>query len=63
MQDRALALARQGKSPEEIVEFLGQTLMNKLLHAPTRRLRQAGEHGETDMLQAAHELFDLSRDD
>jgi len=62
VQERALAMARQGKSTEEIAEFVGQTLMNKLLHAPTRRLRQAGEDGDEDLLRAAQELFDLPGD-
>ncbi len=62
VQERALALARQGKSPDEIIQFVGQTLLNKLLHSPTRRLRQAGEDGEQELLRAAQELFGL-RDD
>ena len=62
VQERAQALARQGKSSDEIIRFVGQTLLNKLLHTPTRRLRQAGEDGEQELLRAAQELFGL-RDD
>jgi glutamyl-tRNA reductase len=63
VQNRALAMVQQGKPAEEIVEFVGKTLLNKLLHAPTRRLRQAGEDGEQDLLRAAQELFGLPDDD
>ncbi|MDH3452369.1 MAG: glutamyl-tRNA reductase [Gammaproteobacteria bacterium] len=62
VQERARAMARQGKSTEDIIQFVGQTLVNKLLHTPTRRLRQAGEDGEQELLRAAQELFGL-RDD
>ncbi|MDH3713762.1 MAG: glutamyl-tRNA reductase [Gammaproteobacteria bacterium] len=63
VQSRALVMARQGKTTEEIVEFVGKTLLNKLLHTPTRRMRQAGEDGEQDLLRAAQELFGLPDDD
>jgi glutamyl-tRNA reductase len=63
VQSRALAMVQQGKPTEEIVEFVGKTLLNKLLHTPTRRLRQAGEDGEQDLLRAAQELFGLPDDD
>jgi glutamyl-tRNA reductase len=32
-----------GKSPEEVLEYLANTLTNRLLHAPTQALRQASE--------------------
>ena len=57
VQNRALAMAKQGKSTEEIVEFVGRTLLNKLLHTPTRRLRQAGEEGDEELLRAAQQLL------
>ena len=63
VHNRALAMISQGKSTEEIVEFVGKTLLNKLLHTPTRRLRQAGEDGEQELLRAAQELFGLPDDE
>ncbi len=57
VQNRALEMAKQGKSTEEVVEFVGRTLLNKLLHTPTRRLRQAGEEGDEELLRAAQQLL------
>jgi glutamyl-tRNA reductase len=35
------------------------TLTNKLLHAPSAGLRQAGEAGDAELMQAARKLFGL----
>ncbi len=59
---RALAMARAGRPVEEIVRFMGHNLVNKLLHDPTRRLRQAGQQGDEALLAAARELFGLGDD-
>ena len=32
-----------GKSTDEVMEYLANTLTNRLLHAPTQALRQASE--------------------
>ncbi|RRQ22382.1 glutamyl-tRNA reductase [Thiohalobacter thiocyanaticus] len=57
--DKALAQLRQGRDPEAVLEFLAHTLTNKLLHAPSVNLRQAGYDGRADLIEAARELFDL----
>jgi glutamyl-tRNA reductase len=66
-RDRALARARdmlaQGRPPEQALEFLANTLTNKLLHAPTANLRAAALRGDRDLLQAAARLFDAGRPD
>lgn len=56
---RALHLLEHGKSPQEALGFLAHTLTNKLLHAPSTRLRQAGRDGQVELLEAANELFQL----
>ncbi|MAT65796.1 MAG: glutamyl-tRNA reductase [Gammaproteobacteria bacterium] len=57
--DKALAQLRQGREPEAVLEFLAHTLTNKLLHAPSANLRQAGYDGRADLIEAARELFGL----
>jgi glutamyl-tRNA reductase len=56
---RALRMLENGKSAEESLGFLAHTLTNKLLHAPSSRLRQAGRDGQVDLLEAANEIFQL----
>jgi glutamyl-tRNA reductase len=56
---RALRLVENGRPPEEALSFLAHTLTNKLLHAPSARLRRAGREGEGELLKAANELFEL----
>jgi glutamyl-tRNA reductase len=43
-----------------VLNFLAQTLTNKLLHAPSAQLRAAGSNGQTQLLEAASTLFQLS---
>ncbi|QIK37183.1 glutamyl-tRNA reductase [Caldichromatium japonicum] len=64
LRDEVLARARRqldaGKPPAEVLNFLAHTLTNKLLHAPSSRLRQAARDGEAALLEAANELFQLN---
>jgi glutamyl-tRNA reductase len=39
--DRALNLLRSGAEPARVLEELSRRLMNKLIHAPTKALREA----------------------
>jgi len=41
--EQARRMLSAGKAPDEVVEFLANTLTNRLLHAPTHALRQAAE--------------------
>lgn len=54
---KAQALLARGKSPEEALAFLANTLTNKLLHAPSANLRAAALRGDDDLLRAAEKLF------
>lgn len=55
---KAHALLARGKSPEEALAFLANTLTNKLLHAPSANLRAAALRGDDELLRAAERLFD-----
>ncbi len=63
IRDEVLAKARRmleaGRPPEEALEYLAQTLTNKLLHTPSTQLREAGSTGRHELLEAANALFQL----
>ncbi|MCU0766538.1 MAG: glutamyl-tRNA reductase [Gammaproteobacteria bacterium] len=59
--EKALKQAAAGKPTDEVLRFLAHTLTNKLLHAPSAQLRIAGSTGQTQLLEAADALFQLSR--
>lgn len=62
-RDEVLAKARRklanGEPPEAVMAFVADTLSNKLLHAPSERLRNAGAVEQALLIDAAHKLFDL----
>jgi glutamyl-tRNA reductase len=58
--DKARAMLARGKSPDEALSFLANTLTNKLLHHPSARLREAALSGDMDLLHAAGRLYGLS---
>jgi glutamyl-tRNA reductase len=60
---RAQAMIASGKSPEQALAFLANTLTNKLLHAPSASLREAALSGDMDLLHAAERLYGLDHDD
>jgi len=60
---KAQALLARGKSPQEALAFLANTLTNKLLHAPSANLRAAALRGDDELLRAAERLFDVAQGD
>jgi len=56
---KARAMLAHGKSPDEALAFLANTLTNKLLHSPSARLREAALSGDLDLLHAAGRLYGL----
>ncbi len=58
---KAMQQLSKGKPPEEVLQFMGHTLTNKLLHTPSAQLRQAGFNGQIELLEAANTLFQLKR--
>ena len=61
--EQARKLLASGKPPEEALKFLANTLTNRLLHAPSHALREAAEHGDARLVEAAHRLYALDGDD
>jgi glutamyl-tRNA reductase len=61
-RDEVLAKARAqlaaGKDPQQVLDFLANTLTNKLLHAPSAALRAAALAGDRELPRAAARLFD-----
>jgi glutamyl-tRNA reductase len=47
--EQARRLLASGKNPEDVIEFLANTLTNRLLHAPTQALRDAAELGDAQL--------------
>lgn len=60
--EQAQRMLAAGRDPRTVVEFLASTLTNRLLHAPSQRLREAAEQGEADLIAAARTLFALDVD-
>ncbi len=66
-RDEVLAKAQRklasGESPEAVMAFVADTLANKLLHAPSERLRTANAVEQALLIDAAHKLFGLPEED
>ena len=60
---KARAMLAHGKSPEEALAFLANTLTNKLLHHPSARLREAALSGDLDLLHAAGRLYGVDEEE
>ncbi len=46
-----------GKSSDEVIEYLANTLTNRLLHAPTQALRQAAELADSALAETVTRLL------
>ena len=57
VMDKAMKQLAQGKTTEEVMQFLAHTLMNKFLHQPSIQLRQAGQDSRHDLIEFARKLF------
>lgn len=53
----------QGKSADEVLQFLAHTLTNKLIHNPSANLKLAGSEGRKELIHAMRELYDLNGKD
>lgn len=56
---KALLHLQQGHDPRTILHTMSYNLMNKILHEPTVKLREALAQNQMDVLLLAKELFDL----
>jgi glutamyl-tRNA reductase len=66
LRREVLAQARRrlqkGVDSTEVVEFATASLLKKLLHLPSVRLREAGEDADQKLIDSARALFDLDED-
>jgi glutamyl-tRNA reductase len=62
VNEQAKRMLKNGRDPDEVIDFLSHTLTNKLLHNATYNLNQAARNGRSDILSTARELFDLDAD-
>jgi glutamyl-tRNA reductase len=60
--EQAQRMVSAGKSSDEAMEFLANTLTNRLLHAPTQALRQAAESAESVVAEALTRIIVEDRD-
>src|ERR1700728_981079 len=60
--EQARRLLTAGKSADEVIEYLANTLTNRLLHAPTQALRQAAELADSDLAETVTRLLIEERD-
>jgi len=57
LTERALRRLRSGQEPEAVLQQLASTLTNKILHLPSKRLREAAEEQDYEVLKAADRIF------
>src|SRR5699024_3870960 len=55
--ERAQRELQRGADPEAVMRKLSHRLVNRLLHGPSIRIRQAAEAGDEDLLAAARFYF------
>jgi glutamyl-tRNA reductase len=53
----------KGADTDEVLEYVTASLLKKLLHQPSVRLRDAGIASDTKFIEAIRELFGLAADD
>jgi glutamyl-tRNA reductase len=57
LTERALKRLDAGQDPVQVLEQLASTLTNKILHLPSKRLREAAENQDYEVLKAADRIF------
>ena len=57
LTERALNRIRAGQDPDQVVRQMASTLTNKILHLPSKRLREAAEEQDYEVLKAADRIF------
>jgi glutamyl-tRNA reductase len=57
--EQAQHMLAHGRSQDEALTFLANTLTNRLLHAPSQRLRDAAEAGDDETLDAIADIYKL----
>jgi glutamyl-tRNA reductase len=57
LTERALRRLQAGQDPADVLQQLAATLTNKILHLPSKRLREAAEDRDYEVLKAADRIF------
>ncbi len=57
LTERALRKLSAGQEPGQVLKQLANTLTNKILHLPSKRLREAAEGQDYEVLKAADRIF------
>jgi glutamyl-tRNA reductase len=57
--DQALQMIAHGKGQDEVLQFLANTLTNRLIHAPSQQLRDAAESGDGEVLDTIARIYRL----
>lgn len=57
--EKAKKQLEQGIDAEHVLNELARTLTNKLLHEPSRQLRQSGNDTDNNLIEAAQSLFNI----
>ena len=60
--EQARRMLAHGRSTDEVLEFLSTTLTNRLIHAPSQRLRDAAESGDSEIIEAIANIYRLDHD-
>jgi len=60
--EQARRLLAAGKSADEVIDYLANTLTNRLLHTPTQALRQAAELSDSALAEVLTRLLIEERD-
>lgn len=56
---KAQRMLAAGKAPDAVLNYLANALTNRLLHAPSKQLRQAAQSDDTEFLEQARRLLNL----
>ncbi len=59
--EKALKILQQGKSPEQALQLLANSLVNKMLHTPTEALKSASAEEQQALIETAKTILGLSK--
>jgi glutamyl-tRNA reductase len=59
--EQARRMLAGGRSTDEVLEYLANTLTNRLLHSPTHALRQAAEMADSSVADTLTRLLTEER--
>jgi glutamyl-tRNA reductase len=57
--EKAKRQLQNGANTDEVLNFLANTLTNKLIHTPTTQIREAAANQRLDLIQAAQQLLNI----